>query len=159
MIIYHSEGILNNCYGFGEKLHNVLLWGLASYISARKGGLVGSIHYSSDRMPNLSYLYHSYIEWLASHTRTALQHLCGSCELLHLLWYFVTPGASHLTEKWAVPPWTIVILRKFNIDPAHSIFNHVINISIIRFIALRCWNLMPCLALIAPRYFTRGLLE
>ena len=57
----------------------------------------------------------------------------------------MTPGASHLTEKWAVPPWTIAILRKFNIDPAHSIFNHVINISIMRFIALRCWNLKPCL--------------
>ena len=57
----------------------------------------------------------------------------------------MTPGASHLTEKWAVPPWTIVILRKFNIDPAHSIFTHVINISIMRFIALRCWNLKPCL--------------
>ena len=42
-------------------------------------------------------------------------------------------------------PWTIVILRKFNIDPAHSICNHVINISIMRFIALHCWNLMPCL--------------
>ena len=46
LIIYHTEGIVNNCHGSGENLHNVLLWGLASYISARKGGLEGSIHYN-----------------------------------------------------------------------------------------------------------------
>ena len=55
MIIYHSYR--RDSYGFGEKLQNVLLWGLASYISARKGGLVGSIHYPSDRMPNPTYRY------------------------------------------------------------------------------------------------------
>ena len=49
--------IFNNCHGSGEKLHNVLLWGLASYISAQKGGLEGSIHYPSGKMPNLTYSY------------------------------------------------------------------------------------------------------
>ena len=68
MIFYHSYRRVNNCHGFGEKLHDVLLWGLASYISAWKGGLVGSIHYSSDRMSNLTYRYPFLLEWLASHT-------------------------------------------------------------------------------------------
>ena len=56
MMIYHSTGwIVNNCHGSGEKLQNVLfIGGLASYISARKEGLEGSIHYPSDRMSSLT---------------------------------------------------------------------------------------------------------
>ena len=56
--IIHTEGIVNNCHGFGEKLHNCpFCGGLASYISAWKGGLVGSIHYPSNRMSNLTQSY------------------------------------------------------------------------------------------------------
>ena len=52
MMIYHSTGwIVNNCHGSGEMS---CLGGLASYISARKGGLEGSIHYPSDRMSSLT---------------------------------------------------------------------------------------------------------
>ena len=62
LLIYHSyrRDLVNiNCHGSGEKLHNVLLWGLASYISAQKEGLEGPIHYPSGKMPNLtnSYLF------------------------------------------------------------------------------------------------------
>ena len=57
-MIYHSTvGIVNNCHGSGENLDNVPLWGLASYISAQKGGLDGSIHYPSDRMSTLTHSY------------------------------------------------------------------------------------------------------
>ena len=68
--IIPTKGIVNNCHGSGEKLHNVLLWGLAGYTSARKGGLEGSIHYPSCKMPNLTYSDLILpIEWLTIATR------------------------------------------------------------------------------------------
>ena len=74
-----------------------LLWGLASYISARKGGLVGSIHYPSDRMPTAT---HSYLEWLASHTAKIQDGTAAS------LWVFLQAAVSPsvLCDAWSKSP-------------------------------------------------------
>ena len=66
--------------------------------------------------------------------------LPSSCKLQPFLGCFVTPGVSHLTEKWAVP----LCLDYCNFKEIQY-WPHVINICIMRFIALHCWNLMPCL--------------
>ena len=47
----------------------------------------------------------------------------ASHNLLAVSWLlFDAVTIGHMTEKWAVPPWTIVISSKLIVDHAHSIF-------------------------------------